>query len=97
VYVAGADLVEAAEKQQWDRLQVRRPLEAFFASSVVRREPSCWGLVSRRARRRRIRGKCLDRTYPKQYTASYSKPEHAGFGQPSRILPYFAPRPAGMF
>ena len=77
VYVAGADLVEAAEKQQWDRLQVRS-----FASSVVRREPSRWGLVSVDAPvARRIRGKYLDRTYPKQYTASYSKPEHAGFGQ----------------
>jgi hypothetical protein len=66
VYVAGADLVEAAEKQQWDRLQVRRPLEAFFASSVVRREPSCWGLVSRRARRtpdsRKVSGPNIPKT-----------------------------------
>ncbi len=40
------ELAEAVRGEEWDTVEVRRPLEAVFTPSAVRGEPSICGLVS---------------------------------------------------
>ncbi len=41
-----AELAEAVRGEEWDTVEVRRPLEAVFTPSAVCGEPSICGLVS---------------------------------------------------